>query len=82
MRSLTTVGLNNHKGYELMLVHTSDNVFNCEMGFNNRYKIIFVEEGTGIITIGDRKHIFLAPSVFCFNETDKYDIELFEGKFR
>lgn len=75
MRSLITFGLNNHKGYELMLVHTSDNVFNSEMGFNERYKIIFVEEGTGILTIGDSKHIFLAPAVFCFNETDQYDIK-------
>lgn len=51
MRSLTTVGENCNKGYVLMLVHTSDDVFNAEIGFNERYKIIFVEEGTGILTI-------------------------------
>lgn len=75
MRSLTTVGLNIHKGYELMLIHTTDDVFNAEIGFNERYKIIFVEEGTGILKIGDSKQIFLAPVVFCFNETDQYAIE-------
>ncbi len=75
MRSLITVGENCNKGYELMLVHTTDDVFNAEIGFNKRYKIIFVEEGTGVLTIGDSKQIFLAPVVFCFNETDQYSIE-------
>lgn len=75
MRRLITVGENNNKGYELLLIHAVENVFNCEIGFKERYKIIFVEEGTGILRIGENTHLFMAPAIFCFNETDQYTLE-------
>jgi AraC family L-rhamnose operon regulatory protein RhaS len=75
MRRLTTVGENNNKGYELLLIHSVEGVFNCEIGFMERYKIVFVEKGTGILRIGENKHLFMAPAIFCFNETDQYTLE-------
>lgn len=79
MRQLMTVGISNCKGYEFLLVHTTDDVFNSEIGFNKRYKIIFVEEGTGILKTGDERHLFVAPKIFCFNETERYILECCNG---
>jgi len=75
MRRLVTTGKKYHENYEIQLIHTKEDVFNCDIGFNERYKIIFVEEGTGILKIGESKHLFMAPTIFCFNETDKYILE-------
>jgi len=77
MEQLLTVGKTNCIGIEIALVHSEDGVFDSEIGFNKRCKIVFVEEGTGILRIGDEKHLFVGPKVFCFNETDRYILQCF-----
>lgn len=79
MKRLVTVGKEYHKGYELMLFHSKDDVFNADIGFKERYRIIFVEEGSGILVIDGVRHIFVAPTVFCFNELDNYTLECKSG---
>lgn len=75
MEQLITVGKTNCKGYEIALVHSEEGVFDSEIGFNKRCKIVFVEEGTGILKIGDERHLFVGPKFFCFNETDCYILQ-------
>ncbi len=77
--NLVTSGKKYYKDYELFLYLGSDDPFNAREGLNERYKIIFAEEGTGILNINGNGHLFMGPAVFCFNETDDYFLEYETG---
>lgn len=72
---LVTTGKEYYRDYELFLYLSKDDPFNAQAGLNERFKIVFVDEGTGIISINGRRNLFIAPAVFCFNETDHYILE-------
>jgi len=75
MKKLVTVGEKYYNGYELLMCLEKGNFINAEAGFRERFKIIFIEEGGGILRIEDRRHLFFAPTIFCFNENDYYQLE-------
>jgi len=75
MKQLLTIGYKNYKGYEIPLYVGKDDAFNAQLGFKERFKIIFVDEGSGILKIGAKRQMFIAPVVFCFNENDYYNLE-------
>ncbi|TCT16997.1 AraC family transcriptional regulator [Natranaerovirga pectinivora] len=41
----------------------------------DRFLLVFVNKGTGIIKIGDQKRIFTSPCVFCLNEKETIELE-------
>ncbi len=75
MTAYYTEGRQFHKGLQFPIYHTNENCFSD--GENNRdyYKMIFINSGTGLLTLNNTKHILVAPSVICLNETDTYYME-------
>ncbi len=50
--------------------------FNCD---EKRYHILIIESGSGSITYGGHKELFMAPVLFCFNENEIPTIENGKG---
>lgn len=75
MACLETIGKIHHKGYKLLLFYGAEGVFELTTGYRESFRIVFVEEGAGIIRIGSRRHIFTGPVIFCFNEKDTFSLE-------
>lgn len=69
-----TVGKTFYPGYEVALWHNAEEVFK-PLGDCSRLRITLVEEGTGIIRMGGRRGTFIAPALFCLNETDEPELE-------
>lgn len=42
---------------------------------HSMFRLIFVEEGTGILKLNENKIIFIAPAIFCLNEFDSVECE-------
>jgi AraC-like DNA-binding protein len=42
---------------------------------HSMFRIIFIEEGTGIININGKSTVFMAPSIFCLNENEIVTLE-------
>ncbi|MGH4124619.1 MAG: helix-turn-helix transcriptional regulator [Clostridium sp.] len=57
----------------LPIVITSDEAFLPE--HYSMFRIIFIEEGTGIININEKSTVFMAPSIFCLNENEIVALE-------
>lgn len=79
MKQLMTIGKEYFTGYKLLLYLEKNELFNAELGFKERFKIIYVEEGTGILKIGANRLMFIAPVIFCFNENEYYELEAGNG---
>jgi len=68
---LMTVGRVNYPGYQLLLWHNPKEVFDSSQGKGSRFRLILVEQGTGILSDGDRQRLFCAPALFCSNEVNR-----------
>jgi len=55
--------------------YNSDEKFLTEMISNDRYRIILVENGTGILNINGQRIAFISPVLFCINEEDFIELE-------
>lgn len=75
MSGLVTVGKEYYKSYNMRLYYSTDNVFNMNQDSKERYKIIFVQAGSGILMLNGERHVIISQEVFCLNETDSYQIE-------
>lgn len=60
--------VNKETNVALPIVITSDEAFLPK--HNSMFRIIFIEEGTGIININGKSIVFMAPSIFCLNENE------------
>ncbi len=67
---MTTLGRTIYAGYEMPLWHNACKSFDSEMGAGSRFRLIFVEAGTGILRYARYRIIFMAPAVFCLNERE------------
>lgn len=72
---LHTIGQKFNIGYDLELWHTLRESFEPEQGYGERFRLIYVMEGTGIIRLGERRGSFLAPVLFCLNEKERPILE-------
>lgn len=77
--AIMTIGRDNLAGYRLNLYCGEEGALDPEKGYRETLRIISVEEGSGIIRIGGRRHVFTAPVVFCFNELDIFRFENCSG---
>ncbi len=70
MMELITTGRKYYPDYEMPLWHNPQEVFSPEIGVGTRFRLVLVESGAGIVRLGERRESFIAPSLFCLNETD------------
>ena len=49
--------------------------FSSNMGHKNRYRLIYIHKGSGIIRIGNRRCLFNSPAIFCISETELIEVE-------
>ncbi|MDP4092347.1 MAG: AraC family transcriptional regulator [Bacillota bacterium] len=66
-----TIGRYYYKGYILELSCNLDEKTASLNKSDSIYRFILVEEGKGIIKVGDYRQFVIAPSVLCMNEKDK-----------
>lgn len=68
-----TQGNGKYSGTCLLLHCCTDERFEHPI-INSRFRIIFIQEGAGVLNIDENKLLFNAPAVFCLNETEKADL--------
>jgi AraC family L-rhamnose operon regulatory protein RhaS len=72
---LSTFGHNFYPEMTIPLWHQPQETFAPVAGAETRFRLIFVEAGTGILRLGERREAFLAPVLFCLNEQETPEIE-------
>ena len=65
--------INKETNVALPIVITSEEAFLAQN--YSMYRIIFIEEGTGIIRINEKSIVFMAPSIFCLNANEFVTLE-------
>jgi AraC-like DNA-binding protein len=72
---LATIGREIYPGYELLLWHNPHETFKPEFNTGARFRLVFVESGTGILRCEEHRIAFIAPTLFCLNEQDRSELE-------
>lgn len=72
--SYDTIGKNFYPGYIVALRQNNEAAFQ-PLPDRSRFRIILVEEGTGILCLGNRRWTFIAPTLFCLNESEELELE-------
>jgi AraC-like DNA-binding protein len=70
-KDLSTFGRVIYPGYPLMLWHRLDEDFNPSFGYGQRFRMVLVEQGSGILEYGHGHRIFGAPTLFCLGERER-----------
>lgn len=61
--------------WQVMVTCLSHETFSSETEYEPRFRLVLVEEGTGIMTWGNKRQVFIAPALFCFSETEHPRLE-------
>jgi AraC family L-rhamnose operon regulatory protein RhaS len=69
-----TTGRNFFPGYKVTLCYNAEEAFQ-PLDEEPCFRIILVEDGTGIVRFGGRRGTFVAPALFCLNEHDQIELE-------
>ena len=64
-----------HPKYRMALWYNPQELFDRHSAPQDRFCLVWVENGTGIIRVAQGCIAFSAPSVFCFNERDPFQLE-------
>jgi len=72
---LSTIGREIYNGMQIPVCYFEENEFTSNFTLGTRYRFVFIDKGTGIFKIGERREIFIAPVVFCFNESENPILE-------
>ncbi len=70
-----TRGQEYHAHYALKLQVVMEKSLPVESGFQERYRLYFLLEGSGTLTLAGRRRIITAPVVLCLNEVDECTFE-------
>jgi AraC-like DNA-binding protein len=73
--SLAITGEKIHPGMIVKLWHNPREEFDPALGLGERFRLVLVEGGTGIVGLGDRRLTFVAPVLFCLNEQESPRLE-------
>jgi AraC-like DNA-binding protein len=68
-----------YPGYRMPLWHNPREDFQPDRGAGERFRLILVEDGSGILRLGGWRGTFLAPVLFCLNEVDRPVLEQNHG---
>jgi len=72
---LATIGREIHRGYALEIWHNPRETFEPAFNTGTRFRLVFIEGGTGILHLQERRVAFIAPTLFCLNERDRPTLE-------
>ncbi|MCP4598960.1 MAG: helix-turn-helix transcriptional regulator [Proteobacteria bacterium] len=72
---LVTIDKGYMPGNCVALWYNAQETFSSDLGAGSRFRLILVEGGTGILRLRERREPFIAPAVFCLNETDRPELE-------
>jgi AraC-like DNA-binding protein len=72
---MITIGREFHSGYPMPFWFNAAEKIEPEMGYGERFRLLLIESGTGVIRINDRRWAFVAPTVFCLNEEERPVLE-------
>lgn len=72
---LATLGREIYPGLRVQLWHSPNEVFNPDPGAGQRFRLVLVEHGTGILGLGKRRLAFISPALFCLNEQERPELE-------
>lgn len=75
VKELYTTGQTHFPGYQLWLWHNPEEIFLPDLGYGTRFRLILVEQGSGILQINCSRQPFIAPSLFCLSEQDQIALE-------
>jgi AraC-like DNA-binding protein len=75
---LITEDSTRYPGYKMPLWHNPQEDFSPERGFGSRFRMILVENGSGILRVHGRQGGFIAPVLLCLNETER--LERIQGR--
>ncbi|MFZ5986818.1 MAG: AraC family transcriptional regulator [Bacillota bacterium] len=67
---LVTIGRDIHPGKTVQLWYDPQYKFSPEYNTHDRFRLILVEEGSGILNLNGRRLLFSAPTVFCISEQE------------
>ena len=76
---LLTIGRNFYPGRKVLIYYNENENFNTHIDFKERFKLICVEKGNGIVNINGKREILLAPCILCLNEKDEIKLELYNS---
>jgi len=62
-------------GNKISLWYNPNETFSPVLGSGTRLRLILVENGTGILHLGEHQESFIAPALFCLNEMDHPEAE-------
>lgn len=65
---LMTVGRTIYPGYQVLLWHSARETFDRALGVGTRFRLVLIEQGTGILSDGRQQCLFSAPALFCSDE--------------
>lgn len=68
-----TQGIGKYSGTCLLLYCCMNEQFEHPI-VSDRFRIIFIHEGAGVLNIDNNKLLFNAPAVFCLNETERVEL--------
>ncbi|MBW7475474.1 AraC family transcriptional regulator [Paenibacillus oenotherae] len=71
---LATTGRLHYPGLHHVMRCEPRTVREGSLGFGSRYRLLLVEQGTGLIEVNGRIYPLTAPAVYCLNETSTLDI--------
>lgn len=72
---LFTDGGNFYPGRKIPFVYHPQETFSAEVGPVGRFRIIHIQNRTGIVKINQQRIAFLAPTLFCLNENDHISLD-------
>ena len=55
----------------VLIWHNPREVFESDLGAGERYRMVLAQKGSGILRLKGHCEAFLAPAVFCLNETER-----------
>lgn len=68
---LTTVGQTNYPGFQVLMWHNPHEIFDPTLGLSSRFRLTLVEQGSGILSDGNRQGLFCAPALFCADQSKR-----------
>lgn len=70
----TTIGKEIHPGREVKIYCERDVDETDDSCPNDRYRIVYVKEGYGVLRNGQKSQIIISPMILCLNESDDVEI--------
>jgi AraC-like DNA-binding protein len=68
-----------HPGYRMPMTYNPREDFCPDICLGSRFRLILVEDGSGILRVGQWRGAFIAPVIFCLNETERSVLEQSRG---